>query len=218
MIELVIIFIIIVVMLGIGFSMLHLSKTQTYAAPAPSSSTFAETSFTPTQMYLDHVGGTGIAVNESTHTICVIQSTAQPPHFSRFTELTASFILKNGEVMHTTLRTHPQEYADMANALQVQLQTRTEPLPPTPIGHTKNQKIELCLALFGQESSIHVINFLDMETKEEGIIFNKAMTSTKHWHHLLSDLIQQANGVKTRSESGQSPDRHSQDTAALVAD
>ncbi|WP_454063078.1 hypothetical protein [Candidatus Nitrospira salsa] len=215
MIELVIIFIILVVLLGIGFSILHLSKNSSVTAPDPTSSTFADSHFTPTQMYLDHASGTGIAINESTQTVCVIQSATRPPHFVHFTELAASFILKNGEIIHTTLRTHPQEYAAMANDLQGQLRTKAESMPSTSTGNTQNQKIELGIALLGQESSIHMIDFLDMETKEEGIMFTKAMASTKHWHHLLSDLIQEANGVKASSESVQPPHRHAQNNAAL---
>ncbi|GJL62051.1 MAG: hypothetical protein NPIRA04_07050 [Nitrospirales bacterium] len=220
MIELAIIFMILVVLLGIGFSMLHLSNNHSVTAPDRSSSTFADTHFTPTQMYLDHASGTGIAINEAAQTICIIQSATQPPHFVHFTELAASFILRNGEVIHATLRTHPQEYAALANDLQDQLSTKSESKLSTSTENTRNQKIELCLTMLGQESSIQTINFLDMETKEEGIMFTKAMASTKHWHHLLSDLIQQANGVKASSESAQPPHRQAQDqdSAALIAD
>ncbi|GJL66449.1 MAG: hypothetical protein NPIRA05_14200 [Nitrospirales bacterium] len=216
MIELVIIFMTLTVLLGIGFSLLHLSKNQSQTAPGPPSSTFADTHFTPTQMYLDHASGTGIAINESTQTICVIQSATQPPRFVHFTELVASCIRKNGETIHSTLRTHPQGYAAMANDLQGQLGTKAESTQSNSTGNTRNQKIELCIAMLGQESSIYIINFLDMETKEGGVMATKAMASTTHWHRLLSDLIQQANGSKASSEP--LPPQHPQDTAALVAD
>ncbi|GJL55773.1 MAG: hypothetical protein NPIRA02_29050 [Nitrospirales bacterium] len=217
MIEFGIIFLIIVVMLGAGFSLLHLSNNQPSSEPAVPSSTFAETQFTPTQMYLDHAGQHGIALNESTRTICVIHSSTRPPQLLQFTELAGSFILKNGTVIHSTLRTQPQEYAMLANTLQEQIGAVNAAEPPNARDNTNNQKVELCLVTLDQEHSIHRITFLDMETKEEGILFNKAMASTKHWHHLLSDLIQQANAVETQAEFSPSSQNQSQDSTMLVA-
>ncbi|WP_447968854.1 hypothetical protein [Nitrospira sp. M1] len=204
-------------MLGVGFSLLHLSNKQPSSPPSLPASTFAETQFTPTQMYLDQAGQHGIALNESTRTICVIHSTTHPPQLLQFTELAGSFILKNGTIIQSTLRTHPQEYAVRANTLQEQMGAINPVKAPISSSNTHNQKVELCVATLEQELSIHRISFLDMETKEGGILFNKAMASTKHWHHLLSDLIQQANDVKTQPESVQSPLGQSQDSKTLVA-
>jgi hypothetical protein len=43
-----------------------------------------------------------------------------------------------------------------------------------------------------QENPIHIVNFLDMETKEGGILFEKAISTAKHWQYVLEGLILQA--------------------------
>ncbi len=194
MIELNIIFIVTVLILGVSLGLLQHRKTVGPDAPPPAA--FANTNFTPTQMYMDNTGGSGIALNDSTKTICVIQSSTLPPRFIHFTDLIAVFMLKNGVIIHKTLRTLPQEYATIAQESQSKLPVTPES-SSNPSPNDQTQKIDLCLAMQDQENPNHLVNFLDMDTKEDGILFNKAMVSAKHWYQLLSDLIQQANGVKT---------------------
>ena len=198
MIELGIIFIMIVALLVVGLILLSLgnsSRSQTLP-----STTFEDSNFTPTQMYLDNAGGVGIALNESTKTLCMIQSSTLPPRLLHFTDIVASFVLKNNSIIHKTLRSNPKEFAIMAKEMQGRLalgagQDSTHPNPKD-----QTQKIDLHLVIHDQEHPIHTVNFLDMDAKEGGVIYEKAMVSAKHWHHLMSDLIQQANTKYVDSE------------------
>ena len=213
MIELAIVFVVIVVILGMGIVLSLLGKTTPPQAPAPS--TFANTNFTPTQMYLNNAGGTGIALNETSKTLCVMQSSTLPPQLVHFTDLVAAFVLKNDSIIHKTLRRHPKEIAIIAKGFQSKLTAGSgqESMTP-PSSGDQTQKIDLCLIIHAQESQLHIVNFLDMDTKEKGILFNKAMVSAKHWYQLLSDLIQQANGQETPQDS--SPPQTDSNTQSLV--
>lgn len=191
MIEFAIIFIMIVIILVVGYSLLHLGISS--QQKVPTSSAFESTSFTPTQMYLDNAGGTGLALNESSKTICLIQSSTLPPQTLDYTDLVASFLVKNGVVLQQTLREKPQNMAELAKKSQEQLETRSGRVEITPSPEDQTQQIDLHLVIHDQERPNHVINFLDMDAKEGGVIYKKAMASAKHWHHLTSDLIQQAN-------------------------
>lgn len=61
--------------------------------------------------------------------------------------------------------------------------------PGSPRG---NQRIDLVATVLDEIHPYHVVNFLDMETKVGGIIFEKALTTSKHWHYVLDGLILQA--------------------------
>ena len=57
----------------------------------------------------------------------------------------------------------------------------TEAREPSPKNQT--QKIDLCLVINDKDDPIHLINFLDMDAKEGGVIYDKALNNVKHWHH-----------------------------------
>ena len=55
-----------------------------------------------------------------------------------------------------------------------------------------------------QDEPIHVVNFLDMETKEGGILFEKAISTAKHWQYVMEGLILQADQLASvQSETTQ---------------
>ena len=58
--------------------------------------------------------------------------------------------------------------------------------------HGSNQRIDVLAVIHDQDDPFHVVNFLDMETKEGGILFEKAMSTATHWHYVLDGLILQA--------------------------
>ncbi len=203
MIELGIIFIIVTVVLILGFSLLHLNKT----ASSNDSQTkkFANTDFIPTQMFLDTTSDTGIAINESSKSLCLIQSSTLPPQFVHFSDIVASFVMKNDDILQKTLRTAPQEVADLAKEARKKIGNDDENGWGSPTSDSQAdsqaQKINLTIVIQHQSNPIYTVNFLDMDTKEDGIIYGKALVSAKHWHHLVSDLINQANTWNQTSET-----------------
>ncbi len=215
MLEIGIFFIVTVGIIVVGFTLLQLGHS---SSKTSSPGTFANTDFIPTQMYLDNTGFAGIALNESSKTICVIQSPTHPPQLFYFTDLIATFVIQNEAIIQKTLRTFPKEIAAVAKEVQDKIGTgKVEAVDSSP-PEDQIQKIDLYVVIKDQECPIHIINFFNMKTKDNGIIYNKAMVSVKHWHHLLSDLIQVLNGANEASEPTDNSSANSPAQTLSVAD
>ena len=181
------IFALILIVLLVGVLLLHLGAPST--KKTSDSSNIGTQDFVPSQMYLDNGGSGGIALNEVTKKLCLMKSAEAPPRYLSYTELLASGVLKNGVFLDQTTRTNPKEIIDV---IQDQLKATLASEANDPLPKNQTQKIDLCLVINDKDDPIHLINFLDMDAKEGGVIYDKALNNVKHWHHLLSELINQA--------------------------
>ncbi|MCA9471105.1 MAG: SHOCT domain-containing protein [Nitrospirales bacterium] len=191
MIELSLILFVILVLLGLTIAVLQLNTHST--AHTPRQTALPGTNFIPSQMYLDNVGGEGIALNESMKTLCFIQSATLPPKLLHYTNLLAVLLVKNQAILSDTLRTYPKDFSALALESKKDIQTSFENQPQTSPGES-NQKIDLWVVMKEENTQTHTVNFLDMDTKEDGILFNKAMGTARYWYQLISDLVHQASG------------------------
>jgi hypothetical protein len=194
-------FLALLVMATIGGLFLILSHS-----PAPqhaSAKKIEGTDFLPSQMYMGNDGLGGIAVNERTHQICLFTSPTTSPRILPITDLLGSSIIKNGEVLGEGKRTHPQEMVLFIKELHPQKKSLIKSLHMGS-SNNSNQRIDLFVVTHDQEEPILVVNFLDMETKEGGILFEKAMSTAMHWHYVLDGLILQADqSARVQSEMTQ---------------
>ena len=181
------IFALILIVLLFGVLLLHLGAPS--RKNTSDSSNVGTQDFLPSQMYLDNGGSGGIAINEGTKKVCLMKSAEAPPRYLSSTELLASGILKNGVFLGQTTRTNPKEIIDDVQGKLKEI-LATEASEPSP--NNQSQKIDLCLVINDTDDPIHLINFLDMDAKEGGVIYDKALNNVKHWHHLLSEIINQA--------------------------
>jgi hypothetical protein len=149
------------------------------------------TDFIPSQMFMgkDNLGG--LAVNEHTHQICLFESKSAPPRLLRITDLIGSYLIKNGEVLGEGKRSYPEEILTFLNEIQGPTEDLIKSLH-IESSQEPNQRIDLFVVVHDQDNPIHVVNFLDMETKEGGILFEKAISTAKHWQYVLEGLILQA--------------------------
>ena len=156
-----------------------------------SAQTIEGTDFIPSQMFMgkDNLGG--LAVNEHTHQIFLFTSPSTPPRLLRITDLIGSYLINNGEVLGEGKRSEPEEILTFLN----EIQSTTEELIKSlhiQSSHGPSQRIDLLVVVHDQDEPIHVVNFLDMETKEGGILFEKAISTAKHWQYVIEGLILQA--------------------------
>lgn len=149
------------------------------------------TDFIPSQMYMGSDGLGGLAVNERTHKICLFTSPSTSPRLLPITDLLGSFMIKNGEILGEGKRTHPKEIVTFLNELHRPKESLINSLH-TESSNGPTQRIDLLVVVHDQEDPFLVVNFLDMETKEGGILFEKAMSTATHWHYVLDGLILQA--------------------------
>jgi len=156
-----------------------------------SAQTIEGTDFIPSQMFMgkDNLGG--LAVNEHTHQIFLFTSPSTPPRLLRITDLIGSYLIKNGEVLGEGKRCYPEEILTFLSEIQGSTEDLIKSLH-IESSQEPNQRIDLFVVVHDQDNPIHVVNFLDMETKEGGILFEKAISTAKHWQYVLEGLILQA--------------------------
>ena len=149
------------------------------------------TNFIPSQMYMGNDGLGGLAVNDRTHQICLFTSPDSPPRIRPVTDLLGSYVIKNGEVLGEGKRSNPQEMVAFLRDLH---HTKESLIKSLHLGSSPggNQRIDLLVVVHDPEDPILVVNFLDMETKEGGILFEKALSTATHWHYVLDGLILEA--------------------------
>ena len=188
--ELAIVFALLLIVVIVGVLLLQLGAP--FTKTMSESSSVGSQDFIPSQMYLDNGGSGGIAINEGTKKLCLMKSAEAPPRYLFFTELLASGVLKNGVFLDQTTRTNPTDIIEVIRELEGSLKATLSTEAHDPSQRNRTQKIDLCLVINDKEDPIQLINFLDMDAKEGGVIYDKALNNVKHWHHLLSELINQA--------------------------
>jgi hypothetical protein len=173
---------------GIIVILSHSSQEQ--STPA-SGEKIEGTNFIPSQMCMGTDGLSGLAVNERTRQICLLKSPSSAPHLLPITDLIGSYFIKNGELYGEGKRRYPKEIVTFSNELQRKKEALIKNLHMAA-SHASNQRIDVLMVIHDQDEPFHVVNFLDMETKEGGILFEKAMSTATHWHYVLDGLILQA--------------------------
>ena len=176
---------------------------QSHKTPRTSAKKIEGTDFIPSQMYMGNDGLGGLAVNERTNQICLFQSPTSSPRLFPIADLIGSFLVKNGEILGEGKRGYPKEVVTYGKELHRQKEALINSLQMDS-ANGGTQRIDLLVIVHDQDDPILAINFLDMETKEGGILFEKALSTAKHWHYVLDGLILEADrSVQLQSETHQ---------------
>lgn len=146
------------------------------------------TGFIPSQMFISNDGLGGIAVNEQTLQICLVKNQAIPPRLLPISGLVGTFLVKNGEILVERRRTGPQSLSSFQNVMHSNVERLIKSWQVSSSPHD-NQRIDLIVLIHDEHDPLHVVNFLDMETKEGGILYEKALGTATHWHDVLDGLI-----------------------------
>ncbi len=150
--------------------------------------------FIPTQMVRASDGRSGLAINEHTCHLCLIKYDV-PPQLLSVRSLLGIFLIKNGELIGQGLRTQPPAMQSLLKGIQPRIQAEMDAWREADSDHG-NQRIDLIVAIHDEEEPLHNLNFLNMETKEGGILFEKAMNTAKYWHYLLGGFILKADHLE----------------------
>lgn len=161
------------------------------------------TTFIPSQMFMGTDGLGGLAVNERTQQICLLKSPTSSPHLIPIVDLIGSYLIKNGEILGEGKRSYPKKIVMFSSELRRKKDSLIYSLDMDS-SHGSNQRIDLLVVIHDQDDPFHFVNFLDMETKEGGLLFEKAMSTATHWHYVLDGLILQADQLaRLQSEATQ---------------
>lgn len=149
------------------------------------------TSFIPSQMFMGTDGLGGIAVNDQTLKICLLHLPEAPTRILHISSLVGSFLVKNGEVLQETLRTGPKALISFQKLMHSNAERLIKSWQASS-SQKDNQRIDLIVWIHDEDEPFHVVNFLNMETKEGGILYEKSLGTATHWHKVLDGLILQA--------------------------
>ena len=203
--DITLIFLILVGVLGLGALFMILNpKAPEKTIPQEK---IEGTNFIPSQMFMGSDGLSGIAVNEQQQQICLLGLPSSTPRILSSTQLVASLVVKNSEILEQGVRSIPEDIPKWFEQQQRNLQKHINELNHDPTARS-NQRIDLIVILNDQEDPFHTVNTLDMDTKEGGILFEKALSTARHWHAILDGLLLQADqfvNVQQEEISSDSP-------------
>ncbi len=173
------------------------------------------TDFIPLQMLMGNDGLSGIAVNEHSRRICLLKTPSSSPRLLPVSALVGSHVIYNGKTLEQGLRSCPKEVLTFLREIQPKIEREITRLHAES-SSSSNQRIDLLVLVHDMTNPIHVVNVLDMETKEGGIIFDKSINTAKHWHYLLDGLILQGDHQARLQAESEQPETNGSTT--LVAD
>ena len=164
------------------------------------------TNFIPSQMYMGENGLGGIAVNERMQQICLFKSPSSRPELFPIADLIGSYLIKNGEIVDEAKRSFPNQVLTFSKDLHriKQALIKSLHMGSSEDGH---QRIDLLVMVYEPDEPILAINFLDMDVQEGSVIFEKSLTTAKHWHFVLDGLILEADKLaRAQAETPQQKD------------
>ena len=214
--DFVLMFMVLVVYLALGAIMLTLSLSSK-TKKNKDEPRVEGTNFIPSQMFMSTDGHGGIAVNEQNFKICLLHPPTAPPRLLPISSLVGSFLVKNGEVLKETLRTFPKSLISFQELMHPNAERLIKSWKNSP-SQKDNQRIDLMVWIHDEDEPFHVVNFLNMETKEGGILFEKSLDTATHWHKVLSGMILQADQLaRLQKESDQDDSEQPRKSPALTS-
>ncbi len=149
------------------------------------------TDFIPSQMFMGDDGLGGLAVNERTKQLCLFTSPEVSPRILPIADFISTDLVKNGEKLGEGIRSFPQQVVTYGQGLRHQKEALITNLH-MDAANGGNSRIDLIIAVHDEEDPLLIVNFLDMETTEGGILFEKSLSTATHWHNVLDGLILEA--------------------------
>ena len=176
--------------------------------------------FNPTQFYVDKDGGEGIGFSEGQKSICLVKPDTSNTKVLPIKDLLLSEVLENGTVVAKSSRSDDKGKELLAKIHTVNAKASSEQDPeqatssengnssvnakasseqdPEQATSSENgnssgntNSIELRI-LVNDDDPVHVVSFLNMESKKGGLIYNVAATQAKIWQDIMNSLIKKA--------------------------
>ncbi len=161
------------------------------------------TDFIPSQMFMGDDGLGGLAINERTKQLCLFSSPKTAPRILPIEDFIGSDLVKNGEKLGEGMRSFPEQVVTYGQGLRHQKESLIKNLH-MEAANSENQRIDLIVTVHDEEDPLLVVNFLNMETAEGGMIFEKSLSTAIHWHNVLDGLILEADQrARIKSEAPQ---------------
>ncbi|MCZ6580373.1 MAG: hypothetical protein O6840_01940 [Nitrospirae bacterium] len=153
--------------------------------------------FNPTQFYVDKNGGEGIGFSEGQKSICLVKPDTSNTKVLPIKDLLLSEVLENGTVVAKSSRSDDKgkELLAKIHTFNAKASSEQDPEQATSSengnssGNTNSIELRI---LVNDDDPVHVVSFLNMESKKGGLIYSVAATQAKIWQDIMSSLIKKA--------------------------
>ena len=145
--------------------------------------------FSSTQQIIQTFHEHGIAVDEQRKKICLISDAIR---VFTYKDILSSELFEDGETITKTVRSSQLGGMLIGGLALGGVGAIIGGLSGKTKSSNKIKRIDLRLIVNDTKNPIHDVNFLDIETKKGGFVYNQAIKKARHWHGLMNVLIKQA--------------------------
>jgi hypothetical protein len=158
--------------------------------------------FTPSQKIMGNDGNSGIAVDEGRKKVCLIKQNMGTIGLDVLTyrDILSSEVFEDGVTITKTARGSQIGGALIGGLALGGVGAIIGGLSGKRTSSDKVTRIDLRITVNRTSNPIHDINFMNVEHKKNGIIYNAAIGQARHWHGLLAVLIKRADSEDIAKE------------------
>lgn len=161
--------------------------------------------FNPTQQFIGNDGHSGIAIDEDRKKVCLIThlygNNMVNTEVLSYQDLISSEVFEDEKTITSTSRSSQIGGALVGGIAFGGVGAIIGGLSGKTTSTQKPKRIDLRITVNRTASPIHDVNFMNIETEREGIIYTVALQQARHWHGLISILIRQADEEYSPSRS-----------------
>ncbi|MFA4935503.1 MAG: SHOCT domain-containing protein [Candidatus Methanoperedens sp.] len=159
--------------------------------------------FYASQLIVGEDGESGIAIDEQRKKVCLIKHNAGNTDLAviSYKDLLASEIYEDGTSVTKTSRVSQAGSALVGGLLFGGVGAVVGGLTGKKSTSDKIKRIDLRLTVNRTQAPIHDVNFMNVEGKRGGLIYNNAIQKVRHWHGLIEVLIRRADEDDRKEEN-----------------
>ena len=150
--------------------------------------------FSPTQKVMGEDGKSGLAIDEKLKKICLIKQKHGVIHIITisYKDLLSSEIYEDGVTITKTARTSQLGGALIGGIALGGVGAILGGLSGKKTSTDKVNRIDLRITVNKTDAPVHDVNFMNVEGKRGGLIYNNVIQQARHWHGLIKVLIRRA--------------------------
>ena len=150
--------------------------------------------FSATQKVMGSDGNTGLAIDERRKKICLINHRQRgvTKRVFLYKDLLSSEIFEDGATVTKTVRSSQLGGALIGGLALGGVGAIIGGLSGKTQTSGKVKRVDLRLTVNDTNNPLHDVNFLNLETKKDGILYKHPIQQARHWHGLIEVLIKRA--------------------------